>query len=152
MSLVQGRAGSAIRRIWRQERSELRQVAARVGALGTGVGSLRRAVLGGSACSLPDALEHTVLPYLDWEEVIVFPTIERLAGNPRAGRRLVLELEQVRALIGVVLADWERLPGAPSARQLYRLRANLERLGVVLQAHLEREQRLLAPLLAPARA
>jgi iron-sulfur cluster repair protein YtfE (RIC family) len=150
MSLVQGRAASAIRRLWHQEKDEVAQVAARVSLVASGVTNVRAALVGGRARGLLEVLEHEVLPYLDWEETIVHPLLDRLDGGARASRALRAQLEQVRAAIGLVQADWAGLRGAPTPRQLIDLRTHLRRLGVIMTAHLEQEERALAPVLAGA--
>ena len=152
MSLVQGRAASAIHRLWHQERDEVAQVATRVSLVASGVTNLSAALVGGRARGLLELLEHEVLPYLDWEETIVHPVLDRLDPTSRAGRVLHAHLQQVRAAIGLVQDDWAGLRGAPTPRQLVDLRTHLRRLGVIMAAHLEQEERALAPVLAVARA
>jgi iron-sulfur cluster repair protein YtfE (RIC family) len=152
MSLVQGRAASAIRRLWHQEKYEVAQVAARVSLVAGGVTNVSAALVGGSARGLLELLENEVLPYLDWEEAIVHPVLDRLDGTSRANRALRAQLEQVRAAIGQVQADWAGLRGAPTPRQLVDLQTHLRRLGRIMAAHLEQEERALAPVLAVARA
>ncbi len=152
MSLVQGRAASAIRRLWHEEKAEVTQVAARVSLVANGVTNVSAALVGGRARGLLELLEHEVLPYLDWEETIVHPVLDRLVGTSRASRALRAQLEQVRVAIGQVQADWDGLRGPPTARQLVDLRMHLRRLGAIMAAHLEQEERALAPVLAVARA
>ena len=152
MSLVQGRAASAIRRLWHQERDEVAQVAARVSLVASGVTNVSAALVGGRARGLLELLEHEVLPYLDWEEAVVHPVLDRLDPTSRAGRVLHVQLQQVRTAIGLVQADWAGLRGAPTPRQLVDLRMHLRRLALIMAAHLEQEERALAPVLAVARA
>ncbi len=78
MSLTQRRAASVVRRVWRQERGEIAQVAAKVALAAEGVGSRSTALGGGAARGLLEMLQDNVLPYLDWEEAIVHPVIDRL--------------------------------------------------------------------------
>lgn len=119
LSLPPGRAASAMRRIWRQERGEIAQVADGVTLVAGGVGNLSAALGGGTArglLELLELLEHTVLPYLDWEETIVGPVIDRLSGTQRTSRRLARQLQQVRTLTALVQADWQGLGRAPTGR------------------------------------
>jgi hypothetical protein len=148
MSLAQGRATAAIRNLWRQERGEIAEVVTRVTLAAGGGGNLRTALGGGTARGLLETLEHTVLPYLDWEEAIVHPVIDTLTGVPRASRQLRMQLERVRALIGLVQADWDALGRAPTHRQMVELRAHLRGLGSGLRAYLAQQERVLTPLLA----
>ncbi len=152
MSLPPGRAASAMRRIWVQERGEIAQVADGVTLVAEGVGNLNAALGGGTVRGLLELLEHTVLPYLDWEETIVAPVIDRLYGTPRASRRLARQLQRVRTMTALVQADWQGLRRTPTHRQAVKLRAHLRGLGVVLRSHLEQVDRVLAPVLAPAGA
>ena len=152
MSLPPGPAASAMRRIWRRERGEIAQVAAGVTLVAGGVGNLNVALGGGTVRGLLELLEYTVLPYLDWEEAIVGPVIDRLSGTPRASRRLRRQLQQVRTMTALVQADWQDLGHAPTRGQAVRLRAHLRGLGVVLRSHLEQVDRVLAPVLGVAGA
>jgi len=152
MSLAQGRAASAVRRVWRQEQSEIAQVAARLALVAGGMGNLTAELGGGAARGLLEVLEHTILPYLDWEETIVHPVIDRLTGAPRASRVLRVQVDQVRALIGIVQADWERIGRTPTRRQVIELQAHLRGLTEVLRIYLVQQERVLAPALAPSAA
>lgn len=148
MSLTQRRAASVVRRVWRQERGEIAQVAAKVALAAEGVGSLSTALGGGAARGLLEMLQHNVLPYLDWEEAIVHPVIDRLTGTPQATRLLAPPLEHVREMITLVQADWEGLPRTPTRRQFVVVRAHLRRLGAVLRAYMDQQERVLGPVFA----
>ena len=152
MSLAEGRAASAVRRTWRQEQHEIAQVVTRIMQVADGAGDVVVALGGGTARGLLDAIEQHVLPYLDWEETICHPVIDRVAGTPRASRPLRLHLEQVRGRILLVEADWALLRHAPTRRQLRAIRAHLRDLAAALRTHLEQEDRILAPMLGAASA
>ena len=152
MSLAEGRAASAVRRTWREEQHEIAQVVARMMQAADGAGDVLAALGGGSARGLLDAIEQHVLPYLDWEEAIFHPVIDRVAGSPLASRLLRRQLRQVRGRIQRVEADWSVRRLAPTRRELRDVREHLRDLATALRAHLEQQDRILAPMLGPAGA
>ncbi len=150
MSLTQRRAASVVRRVWRQERGDIAQVAVRVALAAEGVGNLSTALGGGAARGLLEMLQHNVLPNHDREEAIVHPVIDRLTGTSQATRLLVPQLEHLREMSEIVQADWEGLPRAPTRRQFVVVRAHLRRLGAVLRAYMDQQERVLGPVFAAA--
>ncbi len=152
MSLVPGRAVGAVRRTWHRERREIGQVASRILRVADGAGDVLVALGGGRARGLLDALDQHVVPYLDWEEAIVHPVIDRLSGTSRGSRLLGAQLEQVRGLIGRVEADWLAARRHPTRGEVAALRASMRELGLVLRAYLDQEERVLVPVLVRAGA
>ena len=152
MSLAEGRAASAVRRTWRQEQHEIAQVVARMTQAADGAGDVLAALGGGRARGLLDAIEQHVLPYLDWEEAICHPVIDRVAGTPLASRLLRLHLKQVRGRIVRIETDWATLRPAPTRRELREMRAHLRDLAAALCAHLEQEDRVIRPMFGAAGA
>ncbi len=148
MSLVHGRAVGAVQRTWRQERREIGQVASRILRVADGAGDVLVALGGGRARGLLDALDQHVVPYLDWEEAIAHPVIDRLTGTSRGSHLLGAQLEQVRGLIGRIEADWLDVHPHPTRGQVAALRTSLRELGLILRSHLEQEEQVLVPVLA----
>ncbi len=142
------RHGAAIeRRILGHEHREIEHVIARIETTAEMSGNLAARDLAGALRSLLDAVEKTLLPHLDWEDIFCYPEMDRIAGTPWATRLLRLQHQQVRQVIERLEADWLALRREPTHRQLVDLRARLYGLHAVMCAHFEQEERVVLPFL-----
>ena len=89
----------------------------------------------------------TLEPHLAWEESWLYPRIDKLAGTPWATRSARYDHGQVRAVVArlrseELLVAHDLTPGTAA-----ELRCRLFSLEALLRAHIEREERLLQPML-----
>lgn len=105
----------------------------------------------GSVLQVRDVLawfERDLAPHLGWEETWLYPRIDEIAGTPWATRALRFDHAQLRDVIEGLRTD-ERDAVHDHTRAVdERLRCRLFALEALVRAHVEREERLLFPLLA----
>ena len=86
-------------------------------------------------------------PHIAWEEADLYLDIDRRAGTPWATRLMRYEHQQIRAFVRHLDADREALRQEVTREELDLIRGRLFGLEAVLQAHLEREEMYLIPML-----
>ena len=86
-------------------------------------------------------------PHLGWEESWLYPRIEQLTGTPWATRAARYDHGQVRELVERVTGDEIRGLRSMTPVVAADLRCHLFSLEALLRAHIEREERLLQPVL-----
>lgn len=86
-------------------------------------------------------------PHLAWEESWLYPRIEDLTGTPWATRAARYDHGQLREVIERVRAEEMRLIRSSSPTVQAELRCRLFSLEALLRAHIDREERLLMPVL-----
>jgi hypothetical protein len=97
-------------------------------------------------------IEHDLRPHLAWEEGILYRRIDELAGTPWATRFARAEHRQIETVATQLQADAERLLEHRTPRFCTDAIADLSAIRAVIGGHVEREERLLLPLLAGGEA
>jgi iron-sulfur cluster repair protein YtfE (RIC family) len=92
-------------------------------------------------------VEKTLQPHLAWEETWLFPQIDRRAATPWATRYARFDHRQIARQAARLGTDRTHLDHGPSSHACTELRCDLFSLEALLRAHVEREERLLLPLL-----
>jgi iron-sulfur cluster repair protein YtfE (RIC family) len=92
-------------------------------------------------------LERELRPHLVWEDTWLYPQLDQLAGTPWATRSAHFEHRQIEALIAALESDSARWLGHATARTNADVVAHLSAIRALITAHMEREERLLLPLL-----
>lgn len=104
----------------------------------------------GSVLQVRDVLDwfdRDLVPHLAWEETWLYPRIDLIAGTAWATRGLRFDHGQLRSVIDGLRTD-ERDAVHDHTRSVdERLRCRLFALEALVRAHLEREERLLFPIL-----
>jgi hemerythrin-like domain-containing protein len=91
-------------------------------------------------------IDRTLEPHIAWEDRWLYPEIERRTGTAWATRAAIFDHGQLRACADRLRRDRSTLPANPhDARNV--LRKDLYALETMVRAHLEREERLLLPVL-----
>ena len=99
-----------------------------------------------------DWFERDLAPHLAWEETWLYPRIDAIARTPWATRALRFDHAQLRGEIERLRLD-ERDAVHDHTRAVdERLRCRLFALEALVRAHVEREERLLFPLLTEREA
>jgi len=96
-------------------------------------------------------LDGTLDPHIAWEEAWLYPQIEARTGTPWATRAARFDHQQVREMAARLRADQPLLNGHDATEKQSEARCHLFSLEALLRAHIEREERLLIPLLADER-
>jgi iron-sulfur cluster repair protein YtfE (RIC family) len=123
------------------ELDEIRTVAETVGRLGPtevvrAVGRLR------------EWLATTLGPHLTWEDVVVYPEIDRVAAAELATSLMRFEHHQIQRLGAILDSDIATLRAGPvTHEQVCEMRAHLLGLETMLRTHIEKEEALLLPYL-----
>lgn len=91
--------------------------------------------------------EARVAPHMRAEEEDVYPLLDRyLPSELGSAEAMRQEHETIRALVGLLRRDWERLKGgAPAAAS--EIAAVAQDLAVLLRDHIRKEDHLINPLL-----
>ena len=87
--------------------------------------------------------EHELQPHLTWEETWLYPQIEAVTGTAWSTRAARFDHAEVREVVDRLRRDELR----PNAEFESDLRCRLFSLEALLRAHVEREERLLLPVL-----
>lgn len=93
-------------------------------------------------------LEGSLEPHAAWEDAVLYPEIDRLAGTPWATRLMRFEHVQIRRGVERVGRLRQALATAAGRGQVDELRAALWSLHALVKAHIEREERFLVPVLS----
>ena len=92
-------------------------------------------------------LEGTVAPHMTWEERWLFPQIDDRARTPWATRIVRFDHHQITEQIQHLRAHRVHLEHGPSGEAIAEVRCDLYALEALLRSCLEREERVLLPLL-----
>jgi iron-sulfur cluster repair protein YtfE (RIC family) len=92
-------------------------------------------------------LGRELRPHLIWEDTWLYPQLDELAGTPWATRTARFEHRQIETLIAALESDSSRWLGHSTRRTDADVIAHLAAIRAVIAAHVEREERLLLPLL-----
>lgn len=92
-------------------------------------------------------LDHEVRPHLAWEDRWLYPHLDEIAGTPWATRSAHMEHRQIERMIATLETQSERWLGHMTPATRAEIVRHLAVIGVVLATHVEREERLLLPLL-----
>lgn len=95
-------------------------------------------------------IEHDLRPHIAWEDAVLYNRIDELAGTPWATRFARAEHRQIEALASALDADGERLLDHRTPRFCADVIADLSAIRALIGGHVEREERLLLPLLDPS--
>jgi hemerythrin-like domain-containing protein len=91
--------------------------------------------------------DHDLAEHVAWEESWLYPELDRRAESCWATRLLRFEHQQVRDLVRRIDADEVQLRHELDRDGANDLRSHLFGLEALLRAHMEREERVIAPLL-----
>lgn len=92
-------------------------------------------------------LERELKPHFTWEDTLLYPQLDELAGTPWATKLQRFEHRQIKALIAALESDSERWLGRSTPRTDAEVVAHLSAIRALITAHMEREERFLLPLL-----
>ena len=92
-------------------------------------------------------LDGTVVPHMTWEERWLFPQIDDRARTPWATRLVRFDHQQITEQIDRLHAHRVHLEHGPSSEAIVEVRCDLYALEALVRACLEREERVLLPLL-----
>lgn len=90
-------------------------------------------------------------PHMAWEEITLFPELDRRAGTSWATRAARFDHQQMRELAAKLRAGNQADGPHPAADGQDDMRCRLFSLEALLRAHVEREERFLIPLLTDDR-
>jgi iron-sulfur cluster repair protein YtfE (RIC family) len=96
-----------------------------------------------------DWIERSMKPLMAWEEGWLFPLVDDRALTPWATRSFRYDHRQIERRADRLHTDQEGLVHGPTHEASIEARCDLFALEAVLRAHIEREERLLLPLLDP---
>jgi iron-sulfur cluster repair protein YtfE (RIC family) len=92
-------------------------------------------------------LDHDVRPHMAWEDRWLYPQLDEIAGTPWATRSAHLEHRQIERMIATLEVDSVRWLGHATPATRTEIVQHLGAIRVVIANHVEREERLLLPLL-----
>ena len=92
-------------------------------------------------------IEHDLRPHIAWEDAVLYGRIDERAGTPWATRLARAEHRQIETIAAALDADAERLLQHRTPRHCADAVADLSAIGAIIGGHVEREERLLLPLL-----
>jgi hemerythrin-like domain-containing protein len=95
-------------------------------------------------------IEHDLRPHIAWEDAVLYGRFDERAGTPWATRPARAEHRQIETLASTLDADAERLLEHRTPRFCTDAIADLSAIRAVIGGHVEREERLLLPLLDEA--
>lgn len=96
-----------------------------------------------------DWVDRSMKPHMAWEEGWLFPQVDGRALTPWATRAFRYDHRQIERRAERLRADQVGLAHGPTHEALIEARSDLFALEAIVRAHIEREERLLLPLLDP---
>ncbi len=119
----------------------------RIHAVARGFGGIAPVDWLSAVLDVIDWVETVLRPHAAWEDAWLYPEIAQRAGSPWATKLMTFEHQQILEVARRLETDRTFLGREPSPDKLAEMRGNLFALGALLDAHLEREERFLMPLL-----
>jgi len=95
-------------------------------------------------------LDREVRAHMAWEDRWLYPQLDEIAGTPWATRSARVEHRQIETMIATLEADSVRLLDHATPHACAGVVGHLSAIRAVLATHVEREERLLLPLLDDA--
>ena len=92
-------------------------------------------------------LDREVRPHMAWEDRWLYPQFDEIAGTPWATRSAHAEHRQIETMIATLEADSERWLARATPHTCAEVVQHLSAIRAVIATHVEREERLLLPLL-----
>jgi len=92
-------------------------------------------------------LDHEVRPHIAWEDRWLYPQLDEIAGTPWATKSARVEHRQIETMIAALETDSDRWLGHSTPQTCAEVVQHLSAIRAVIAAHVEREERLLLPLL-----
>jgi hemerythrin-like domain-containing protein len=123
----------------------------RIHTIGGAVGSISASDLGRAFDELIRWIDDVLEPHLAWEEGWLYPELDERACTPWATRLMRFEHQQMRTSAHALHLDRSLLRHELNHEQATEVRAHLFGFEAVIRAHLEREKRILIPLLEEPR-
>ena len=124
----------------------------RIHEVGCEIGSSPRPELSAHLIEVLGWLERTLEPHVAWEETWLYPEIESRTGTAWSTRAARYDHRQIRDAVMLLREDRLRLILKGGVEAQAQIRCRLFGLEALLRAHIEREERLLIPILAEERA
>ena len=87
-------------------------------------------------------------PHIAWEESWLYPQIDGVTGTPWSTRAARFDHGQIRGLANRLRRDEELVGDGSSPAATAEIRCHLFAYEALLRAHIDREERLLLPVLA----
>jgi len=91
--------------------------------------------------------DTTLEPHMAWEEVMLYPEIDRRAGTPWVTRTASFDHQQIREAMAGVRLGHRELADHGAIDPQADVRCRMFGLEALLRAHIEREERFLIPVL-----
>ena len=95
-------------------------------------------------------LDRELRPHMRWEEANLYPMVDARARTPWATKAARAEHRQIESLIATLEADSARWLGHRTPRSCSDIVVHLSAIRAVIAGHIEREERLLLPVLEAA--
>jgi iron-sulfur cluster repair protein YtfE (RIC family) len=130
-----------------QEHRELFPWIDRIRDIGCSIGHVPAGDLAVSLHRVLVWLQGDLESHAAWEEAWLYPQIDDRAGSPWATRTMRFEHHQIRAAVRRLAAEQADLGHELSRSQAGTLAGHVFGLEAILRAHIEREERVLLPLL-----
>jgi iron-sulfur cluster repair protein YtfE (RIC family) len=92
-------------------------------------------------------LDREVRPHMAWEDRWLYPQLDEIAETPWATKSARMEHRQIEKMIATLETDSERWLGHATPHTCAEVVQHLSAIRAVLAGHVEREERLLLPLL-----
>ncbi len=90
----------------------------------------------------------TLEPHIEWEEAWLYPQIDALTGTPWATRSAHFDHGQIRGLANRLRLDEALITQGMQPTDVDEARCHLFAYEALLRTHIDREERLLLPVLA----
>jgi iron-sulfur cluster repair protein YtfE (RIC family) len=95
-------------------------------------------------------LTHDLRPHMVWEDATLYPAIDERAGTPWATRFARSEHRQIETLIAALETDSAIWLDHRTPRTCADIVSHLSAIRAVIAGHIEREERILLPVLEAA--
>jgi len=142
----------AIRAFGEHEHRDLARGLDRIHAAGCALGTRLKV---DDARAIRDVLrwsDATLQPHVDWEESWLYPQIDGLTGTTWATRAARFDHAQISGMANRLRRDEELAADGLTSTSLDEVRCHLFAYEALLRTHIDREERLLLPVLADAAA
>ena len=120
----------------------------RIHEVGCEIGNSTKPELSAHLIDVLAWLERTLEPHVAWEETWLYPEIESRTGTAWSTRAARYDHRQIRDVVSLLREDRLRLILRGGVEAQAQIRCRLFGLEALLRSHIEREERLLIPILA----